>query len=222
MQIQIVFDKKDLEFFEKAMLDRESKKNIKELPPRDDWKTWSNSDFLDLMVQCISSSQQNSDSKSYQKFLRSEVYGKRLWDKPEARIENVLRRYGVRFPKTKAAYIASNRSVNFVELMKKISKDHPSGKINEERNARTTFLQSVEKGFGLKQASHFLMYVGYSTRLVPIDSRWINSINKMGINVKNPSELGYLIIEGAANKAADSLGCKSNDLDVANWTVSGY
>lgn len=221
MRAEIALDKKDLELFEKALLDTEAKKNIKKLPPRDDWKKWNNFEFLDFMVECICSTQQKSDSKSYQKFLRSEVYGKRLWEKPADRIEKLLRRYGVRFPKTKAVYIASNRSVNFVELMNKISKDHPSGKIDEERKARETFLRTVGKGFGPKQASHFLMYVGYSTRLVPIDSRWINSVKKMGIDVKDLSELGYLIIEEAANKAADTLGFKLNELDVANWTVSG-
>jgi len=221
MRLEIALDKKDLEFFEKAMLDSKAKKNIKKLPLKGDWKKWNNSHFLDFMVQCICSTQQKSGSKSYQKFLGSEVYGKRLWEKPEGRIENVLRRYGVRFPKTKAVYIASNRTVNFVELMNKISKDHPPGKIDEERKARETFLQTVGKGFGLKQASHFLMYVGYSTRLVPIDSRWINSVKKMGIDVKDLSELGYLIIEEAANKAANTLGFKMNELDVANWTVSG-
>jgi thermostable 8-oxoguanine DNA glycosylase len=221
MRAEIVLDKKDLEFFEKAMLDSKAKKNIKKLPPKDYWKKWDNSDFLDFMVECICSSQQNSDSKSYQKFLGSEVYRKRLWAKPEGGIEIVLRKYGVRFPKRKASEIAANRSVNFVELMKKISKDHPSGKIDEERKARRTFLQTVEKGFGLKQASHFLMYVGYSTRLVPIDSRWINSVKKMGIDVEDLKELGFLIIEEAANKAADTLSFKPNELDVANWTVSG-
>lgn len=222
MRTEIALDKKDLDFFEKAILDRKAKNNIQKLlPPRDDWKTWNNDEFLDFMVECICTTQQKYESKSFQKFLGSEVYGKRLWEKPEDRIEKVLRRYGIRFPKRKAEQIASNRNVNFVELMKKISKDHPSGKIDEERKARRTFLQTVGKGFGPKQASHFLMYVGYSTRLVPIDSRWINSVKKMGIDAEDLSELGYLVIEEAVNKAADTLGVKPNELDVANWTVSG-
>jgi thermostable 8-oxoguanine DNA glycosylase len=221
MRTNIALGKKDLDFFKKAMLDSEAKKNIDKLPVRDDWKTWSNSDFLDFMVECICSSQQNSDSKSYQKFIRSEVYRKRLWEKSEDKIEKVLRSYKVRFPKAKAGYIASNRTIDFVELMKKISKDHPSGNVDEERKARKTFIETVGKGFGLKQASHFLMYVGYSTKLIPIDSRWINSVKKMGIEVKDLSELGYLIIEEVANKAADTLGVKPTDLDVATWTVSG-
>ena len=105
--------------------------------------------------------------------------------------------------------------------MKKISVDHPSGKIDEERKARRAFLQTVGKGFGLKQSSHFLMFVGYSTRLIPVDSRWINSVKKMGVAIEDLNELGYLIIEEAVNKTADALSIKPNELDIANWTVAG-
>ena len=107
MHVEIVLNKQDLDFFAKAKLDKETEKNIKKLPPRDDWRNWDNENFLEFMVECICTTQQKYDSKSFQVFLASEVYEKALWREPEDIIEKVLRRYSVRFPKRKAQQIAS-------------------------------------------------------------------------------------------------------------------
>lgn len=43
----------------------------------------------------------------------------------------------------------------------------------------------------------------------------------MGIPAEPLSEFGYVVLEEASNKAADTLGIGPIELDVAVWNVSG-
>jgi N-glycosylase/DNA lyase len=122
-----------------------------------------------------------------------------------------------RFPNTRAR--------NIVEAAKTLyQKNHGIRRIlknsNYEREARS-FLAKNVSGIGLKQASHFLRNVGYSSSLAIIDSHVITFLVEVGAvqdeKIKAVTPKTYIRLERILHKLCESFGFNLSIFDMAIW-----
>jgi len=127
----------------------------------------------------------------------------------EDELARQLRKYGYRFP-NRAGYICHNRKYeNIDEILKNFS---------DERKAREWLVRNV-KGFGYKEASHFLRNVGYKNVAI-IDRHILRVAKRHGLIEEIPASLSrrtYIDIEKKLEKVADELDITLAELDLYLW-----
>ncbi len=94
---------------------------------------------------------------------------------------------------------------------------------NSEQYARKFLIENVS-GLGLKEASHFLRNIKYSTSLAIIDVHIISFLNEMGLltNQKNVTAKNYYHIEEIMQQIAARHGFNLSILDNAIWYYMKY
>lgn len=127
----------------------------------------------------------------------------------EDELREELKRHGYRFP-NRAGYICHNRKyVNIEEILKNFS---------DERKARDWLVKNI-KGFGYKEASHFLRNIGYKNVAI-IDRHILRLAERHGIIKQIPDTLSrkeYLGIEEKLERLAEEAGITLAELDLYLW-----
>lgn len=125
------------------------------------------------------------------------------------RIREELKRFGHRYPNTRARYIVeARRSLSLLKNM--LSKD-------DSRVIREWLVKNI-KGLGYKEASHFLRNIGFLDVAI-IDYHIIDVLVRYGL-IDRPKRLDkkkYLEIEGLLHEIADEVGLKLGELDLYLW-----
>ncbi len=140
-----------------------------------------------------------------------------LWSGEEADIARFLR-HRTRFHNHKAAYLVRARARFF-------SPGSPSFKarldgFGDPREARAWIVAEI-KGFGLKEASHFLRNVGRGEDLAILDRHILRNLVRHGVIGRMPTSLTprrYLAIEARTRTFARTLGVSLGVLDLVLWS----
>lgn len=123
----------------------------------------------------------------------------------------------VRFRKNKTKYIIENRE-KFLDRRKfkliKILEE-----IDDPFKARDFLVKNV-KGYGLKEASHFLRNIGYSFELAILDRHILKNLYKEKVIDEIPENLSknkYLEIERKFREFSERIGIPIQHLDLLFW-----
>jgi N-glycosylase/DNA lyase len=129
---------------------------------------------------------------------------------PEPDLAKKLKEAGHRFPRSRAAYIASAR--RHMDSIKGILET-----LKNSMELRDWLAKNVP-GVGLKEASHFLRNVGY-TDLAIIDFHILDLLSRHGV-IEKPRTLTrrrYLEIEEKLRHIANRVGLNMAQLDLYLW-----
>lgn len=129
---------------------------------------------------------------------------------PHADLAKRLKSLGYRFPNTRAGFIADNRHL-------RASLQETLKCFRDGAEAREWLVENV-KGFGYKEASHFLRNTGYRDVAI-IDRHILRFLMKEGL-IEEPKTLTrrrYLSIERLLRGIADELGISLSELDLYLW-----
>jgi len=127
-------------------------------------------------------------------------------------IENVLRRMGHRFPKTRARFI-----VQAMRLVKDVRRVIPS---LTSRRARDWLRREIP-GLGMKEASHFLRNTGRKDVAI-IDRHILRIMRDYALVSDLPKSLTvkrYLELEGVLRGVAVEIGLTLAELDLYMWCI---
>ena len=131
-----------------------------------------------------------------------------LYDSP-TQITRQLRTCGYRFPHTRAMYISTSRQ--YKDMLQEILSTQ------QGEDLRTWLIKHI-KGFGYKEASHFLRNIGYQDYAI-IDSHIIDILVRHAI-IDKPASITkrrYLKIEVILRELADEVGITLAALDLYLW-----
>lgn len=187
------------------------------------WRRISKSDLTKIAVVRALSPQTRVSS------LRSLEYSTELdellTDISDERIEDILRKHRIRFPKRKVEAVKLVRSIDWVNMIKSLEKI--SGRsLDEEREVRMRILKKTF-GMGLKTVSDFLKDIGFSKYLAVLDSRNLRFLKSVGTAPENlkASRLSdhriYYELEDIENEMANQLGITVSELDEKIMTYTG-
>ena len=133
-------------------------------------------------------------------------------------VDDMTRRLeNYRFNKKRPQYIVHTREhlknhINF-ELKKKIS-------LLKNINERRDFFVKNVKGFGMKEASHFLRNIGFKGYAI-LDKHIINSLYEFEVlktNEKPKNNKDYLEIEQKFIDFSENVGIDMDELDLLLWS----
>ena len=120
----------------------------------------------------------------------------------------------VRFHNNKAKYIVENRKIFFEQLKEKI--------ISEKNNKelRENLVENV-KGYGYKEASHFMRNIGFRD-LAILDRHILKNLASLRVIEEVPKTLTkkkYFEIEQKFLKFSDKIGIPMDELDLLFWSM---
>lgn len=124
----------------------------------------------------------------------------------------------VRFSESKTKYIVTARNFFTEDSDLKIKE-----KLNRKGNSQELRDWLVEniKGFGMKEASHFLRNVGLAKDLAILDVHILKNLKDFGVIEEAPKSLTekrYLEIEVKMKKFAEKIGIPFEELDLLLWS----
>jgi N-glycosylase/DNA lyase len=124
-------------------------------------------------------------------------------------IEKRLRDYGHRFPNKRAEYIT--KSIHCLNRLNKVIH------FQDKNSVREWFVNNI-KGFGYKEASHFLRNIGFEDYAI-IDYHIIDILVKNNIiaRPKSITKKNYLEIEKKLSKIASITNLNLAELDLYLW-----
>jgi N-glycosylase/DNA lyase len=120
-----------------------------------------------------------------------------------------LKKYGHRFPNTRADYIENSKK--YKESLNKIILSNDKNKIRE-------WIVNNFKGLGYKEASHFLRNIGHDDYAI-IDFHIIDLLVEYNL-IKKPKTLTkkkYIEIENILKKIAKKTNLSLSELDLYLW-----
>ena len=124
---------------------------------------------------------------------------------------------GVRFKYKKAEYIFEARREFLIDG--KIAIKSRICQFTDIHDAREWLVENV-KGFGYKEASHFLRNIGLGENLAILDRHILENLDSVGIMDKIPISLlrkGYLDIERKMSEFAEKINIPMGQLDLLLW-----
>lgn len=121
-----------------------------------------------------------------------------------------LRRLGHRYPEVRAKYVVEARK-RLQEIIDAIRR------IGDEFRLREWLAENV-KGFGLKEASHFLRNIGFKN-LAIIDFHVLRILRRYGLieEFKSLTKRRYLEVENLLREIAERLRVSLAELDLYLW-----
>lgn len=143
-----------------------------------------------------------------------------LFSNDEA-IPDILSKSGVRFHKNKTRYILENREKFYPNTRHLISlyfKENDT--IVDVRNA----LKRDVKGWGYKEASHFLRNIGFGEELAILDRHILRTLVSHDVISEIPGNLDkeYLNIEQKMIEFSNDMGIPQDAMDLVIWySVNG-
>ena len=139
-----------------------------------------------------------------------EALGDRLLELDSEELALELRRLGHRYPEARARYIveARERLQEIVDAVRSI---------DDELRLREWLVENV-KGFGLKEASHFLRNIGFKN-LAIIDFHILRILRRYGLieEFRSLTRRRYLEVERLLRGIAERLGISVAELDLYLW-----
>jgi len=124
---------------------------------------------------------------------------------------------GVRFPNNKARYLVLVRRLfkngRSIDIKGKISTKDPF-------KARDWLVKNV-KGFGYKEASHFLRNIGLGKDMAILDRHILKNLKRFGIIKKIPaslSKMGYIKIENRMRGFLKKINIPMEEVDLLFWS----
>jgi len=141
------------------------------------------------------------------------VLGDRYIDISYEELRNALKEMGYRYPNVRSRYIVLARGV-LAEVISVIN----SGLESSLTRSR---LVKLVKGFGMKEASHFLRNIGFLD-LAIIDRHIIKILRYYGLvgEVASLTPSRYLELEGLIKDLSGELGIEPGVLDLYMWYMS--
>jgi N-glycosylase/DNA lyase len=133
-------------------------------------------------------------------------------------IQKALVKAGYRYPNVRAQYIFEVREkfkANHDLKLRKLIET-----FDDPKDAREYFVKEV-KGFGYKEASHFLRNIGVFG-LAILDKHIIRTLHEYGMIEDTPKSLNrkkYLEIEKKLIEFSDILGIDMDELDLLLWSI---
>ncbi|MHA1229386.1 MAG: N-glycosylase/DNA lyase [Candidatus Helarchaeota archaeon] len=129
-------------------------------------------------------------------------------------LASTLKKFGHRFPNTRAKYIIEARK--YMKEIKDIINSY-----NDPYELRDWLSKNI-KGLGFKESSHFLRNIGF-IELAIIDFHIIDLLSKFGLISKpksrSLSKKKYLEIEEILKKLAEKLDLNLAELDLYLWYI---
>jgi N-glycosylase/DNA lyase len=178
------------------------------------WNSGSDIDIFTELCFCICTPQSNAQ-KCWAAATRLKDLDY-LLNGNNIEIEYVLKEAGVRFHKNKAKYILANRE-QFGEATKFEISKYLSGNIADTRNR----LAHDIKGYGLKEASHFLRNIGFGEDIAILDRHILRRLSEYGVIPKVPEILTapvYHEVEINMKSFAKDIGVPLDALDFCFWS----
>jgi len=126
--------------------------------------------------------------------------------------ERFLREGYIRFHNNKSNYLLEARK-NFINVVEKLRTEE------DPKQMREWLVENV-KGFGMKEASHFLRNIGRTQELAILDRHILRNMERHGFIEEIPKSLTkkkYLEIEQNFQKMAKTLNMKPAELDLLLW-----
>ncbi|MEM7819226.1 MAG: N-glycosylase/DNA lyase [Candidatus Aenigmatarchaeota archaeon] len=135
--------------------------------------------------------------------------------------ENDIARYlvGVRFHNNKAKYIISAR--NFFSKNGKIKIKEKLERFNDINSMREYLAKNI-KGFGMKEASHFLRNIGFYNDITILDRHILRNLKKHNVIDEIPKTLTkkkYLEIEKKMIEFSKKINIPLSHLDLLFWSM---
>lgn len=125
---------------------------------------------------------------------------------------------GVRFSNNKARYLLGAREFftenGVIRIKNRINK-------RDVFAVREWFVKNV-KGFGPKEASHFLRNIGFGENLAILDTHVLKNMVKYGIIKEVPSiisKTAYLMLEEKLRKFSKDIGISMAEIDLLFWSM---
>jgi N-glycosylase/DNA lyase len=165
----------------------------------------SNNELFKEMCFCMLTANFNAE-KSIK--IQNEI-GECFLTGSKEELSKKLKKFGHRFPNTRAEYISESRKCK--EKLNTIMKFH-------DKTALRDWIVNNVKGLGYKEASHFLRNIGFSDFAI-IDIHIINLLINYNI-IKKPKTITkkkYLEIEGILKKIANETNLTLAKLDLYLW-----
>ncbi|MCX8170426.1 MAG: N-glycosylase/DNA lyase [Candidatus Bathyarchaeota archaeon] len=130
----------------------------------------------------------------------------------EADLAERLKALGHRYPDSRAKYIVEARR-KILEIMKALNS------ITNEKALREWLVKNI-RGFGYKEASHFLRNIGFMNVAI-IDFHIINLLVKYGLmeKPKTITRRRYLEIEKKLAELSKMVGLSLGELDLYLWFI---
>ncbi len=171
-------------------------------------------DIFAELVFCILTPQ--SRAKSCWKAVKSLIEKNLLFNGNKDRIAKEL--YGVRFQNNKAKYIVEARAQlkNFTKVLSPIQLWICKVSINKKRE----WLVKNIKGFGYKEASHFIRNIGLGEDIAILDRHILKNMKLLNIIDEIPKVLSkkkYLEIEEKIRKFSKDINIPLSHLDLVLW-----
>ena len=183
------------------------------------WNNGTDEDILVELIFCLLTPQSNART---------------CWNAVKALIENDLVRQGcsddikraistVRFKNKKSEYIIEARDL-FTHNGRIAIRDTLNG--IETVQQKREWLAKEIKGFGYKEASHFLRNIGWGDGIAILDRHILKNLLQMGVVdaiPKNLSSTRYVYIESKMLELADKIEIPVQHLDFVLWyRQTGY
>ena len=180
-------------------------------------KVWnkSNEEIFTELCFCLLTPQ--TKARAADMAIKYMVKNHILFSGNKTQIYKVLNCYGIRFPENKANYILEAR-----EFFKKNGKIDIKNKLeNGSVFDKREWLVNTVKGFGLKEASHFLRNIGLDFDLAILDRHIIKNLLRYDVINEIPKSLTkkqYLMIEEKMKEFSKKIGIPLAELDLLFWS----
>ena len=163
-------------------------------------------DYFKEFIFCLLTPQSNAKKcwSAVEEIFKSEIF-------EEEKIREILKK-NTRFHNNKTKYLMDSKKVWSVIKARLDDKNR-----KELRN----FISENVKGYGLKEAGHFLRNIGKSDNQIAIlDRHILRNLKSFGIIdkdfIKNKNE--YLVMEEKYLKFADEIKIPADELDLLFWS----
>lgn len=177
------------------------------------WNAGTDEDIFSELIFCILTPQSKALTCSY---AVERICQDKLFLKGNSKqIANGL--YDIRFKNRKAMFIVEAR--NCFTKDGKISIKSKIEKFRNVRTAREWLVQNI-KGFGYKEASHFLRNIGRGEELAILDRHILKNLESLGIIKETPKNLQrkkYYEIENSIIEFARKIEIPLDHLDLLLW-----
>lgn len=177
------------------------------------WISGNDEEIHSELIFCLLTPQAKAKSCWY---VTERIYKNRLlFEGDEKQISKEFNL--VRFKNKKASYVVKVRNQFMMS-----NRDNMKLKIQEFNNvkeAREWLVKNI-KGFGFKEASHFLRNIGIGENLAILDRHILKNLKDLGIVKKIPNALSkrkYYEIENRMKEFSNNVGIPVEHLDLLFW-----
>ena len=143
--------------------------------------------------------------------LREAGFAEHGWD-PETCLRNPARY--IRFHKTKARHLLKAR-MDFPGILTALTNGYSPVELRE-------WLVRNVRGFGYKEATHFLRNIGRNGGLAILDRHILRNLKRLGVIRSVPDAMTkklYLAIERKFGTFAEQIGIPLDELDLLFWSM---